>query len=112
MAEKSKLTYFGPRRTLRPALPKTSCGEAIATAERFHQLRTCLGPLFGLPKRSQLSCSKVTLLTASSRLASRHEAGNPVRTVLIPPICHPPRAFSAGPDHAEPQCRPLPKGSS
>src|ERR1700756_153779 len=112
MEEKSKLTYFGPRRMLRPALPKTSCGEAMANADRFHQFRIRLGPLLGLARRSQLSCSKLTILTASSLLASKQEAGKPVRTVLIPPICQPPRTFSTGPDQLAPQRRPLPKGSS
>src|SRR5205823_14435950 len=112
MELQSKLTYFGPRSTLRPALPKTSWGVAIAKADRFHQSRICFGPELGFPIRSQLSCSKLTLLTASSRLASRQETGKPVRTALIPPICHPTKSFSRGPDHAEAQCRPLPKGSS
>src|SRR6516162_7295744 len=109
--EKSKLTYLGPRRTLRPALPKTSWGVAIAKADRFHQSRICFGPELGFPIRSQLSCSKLTLLTASSRLPSRQETGKPVRTALMPPICQPPKSLSIGPDQAEPQRRPLPKGS-
>src|SRR5437016_2854552 len=57
------------------------------------------GPLFGLPRRSQKSCSKLTLFTAAS-LVVRHEAAKPLRTVLIPPTCQPPSSFSTGPDQA------------
>src|SRR5919108_5656237 len=92
---KSKLTYFGPRRTLRPAFPKTSAGVGSEIAEVFHQSRSCFGPALGSPVMSQLSCSKLILLTASS-LVLRQETGKPVRTTLIPPICHPPKSFSVG----------------
>src|SRR5437773_11610177 len=107
MELQSKLTYFGPRSTLRPALPKTSWGVAIAKADRFHQSRLCFGPELGFPIRLQLSCSKLTLLTASSRLASMQETGKTVRTALIPPICHPPSSSSSGPDDTADQSRPM-----
>src|SRR6202035_1789029 len=108
---KSKLTNLGPRKTPRPPLPKTSCEVGKATADTFHQLRSCFGPLLGLPTMSQKSCSKTTLFTASS-LVFKHDAGTPVRATLIPPICHPPRALSIGPDQFEPQRLPRPNGNS
>src|SRR6266404_913580 len=111
MELKSKLTYFGPRSTLRPAFPKTSCEVGNAMADVFHQFRSCFGPLLGLPVRSQLSCSKTTILTASS-LVWRQDAGKPVRTTLMPPICHPPSSLSTGPDQFAPQRLLRPKGSS
>src|SRR5713226_7401211 len=80
-------------------------------ADVFHQFRSCFGPSLGLPVMSQLSCSKAMLLTASS-LVLRQEAGKPVRTTLIPPICQPPRSLSIGVDQPEPQRLLCPKGSS
>src|SRR6266568_2725516 len=94
---KSKLTYLGPRKTLRPALPKTSWDVGNEIADVFHQFKSCLGPELGSPVMSQLSTSKLILLTATS-LVLRQETGKPVRTTLIPPICHPPKSFSVGPD--------------
>ena len=91
-----KLTYFGPRRTPRPPFPKTSCAVGNAMADVFHQLRSVFGPLFGFPVMSQKSCSNNTSFTALS-LVFRQDAGNPVRTTLMPPICQPPRALSIGP---------------
>src|SRR5437899_2744859 len=111
MELKSKLTYFGPRKTLRPALPNTSAEVGNEIAAVFHQSRSCFGPALGFPVMSQLSCSKLMLLTASS-LALRQETGKPVRTTLMPPICHPPNSFSIGPDQFAPHRRLLPKGSS
>src|SRR5712671_1838343 len=111
MELKSKLTYFGPRRILRPALPKTSCEVGKAIADVFQKFKSCLGPLLGFPVMSQLSCSKTTILTASS-LVLRHDAGKPVRTTLIPPICQPPSSLSMGADQLPPQCLWRPKGSS
>src|SRR5437016_6382864 len=111
MELKSKLTYFGPRRTLRPALPKTSCEVGKAIADVFHQFSSCLGPLLGFPMMSQLSCSKTTMLTASS-VVFRQDAGKPVRTTLMPPICQPPSSLSAGADQLEPQRLFRPNGSS
>src|SRR5216684_5654791 len=108
---KSKLTYFGPRRMLRPALPKTSCEVGKAIADVFHQFKSCLGPPLGFPVMSQLSCSKTTMLTASS-LVLRQDAGKPVRTTLMPPICHPLSSLSTGADQLAPQCLWRPKGSS
>src|SRR5205085_527246 len=108
---KSKLTYFGPRRMLRPAFPKTSVSVGCERADRFHQFRSCLGPSLGFPETSQLSCSKFTLFTAAS-LVVRQEAGKPVLTTLIPPICQPPNNLSIGTDQSEPQRLRLPKGSS
>src|SRR5689334_23971184 len=108
---KSKLTYFGPRKTLRPALPNTSAEVGNEIAAVFHQFRSRLGPELGFPLMSQLSCSKATMLTASS-LVLRQETGKPVLATLMPPICHPPSSFSVGPDQLEPHRRPLPKGSS
>src|SRR6266851_705022 len=111
MELKSKLTYFGPRRMLRPALPKTSCDVGKAIADVFHQFSRSFGPSFGFPTMSQLSCSNAILFTATS-LVLRHDAGKPVRTTLMPPICHPPSSLSTGPDQLEPQRLPCPNGSS
>src|SRR4030088_1266986 len=111
MELKSKLTYLGPRNTLRPPLPKTSWEVGKLRAAVFHQFRSCLGPSFGFPLTSQLSCSKSMLFTAAS-LVLRQETGKPVRTTLMTPICHAPYSFSWGPDHVDPQHLPLPKGSS
>src|SRR5207253_9907130 len=83
----------------------------LANVSRFHQFRICLGPSFGFPMMSQLSCSKLTRLTAGS-LPSRQETGKPVRTTLIPPTCQPPNSLSTGPDQLEPQRLLRPKGSS
>src|SRR2546430_1482168 len=94
---KSKLTYLGPRSTLRPALPKTSCGVGVPMAERFHQLSICLGPLLGFPVMSQLSCSNPTMLVASS-LVVRQDVGRPVRTTLMPPICQPTSCLTTNDD--------------
>src|ERR1700736_3441182 len=111
MELKSKLTYFGPRNTLRPPLPKTSWEVGKLRAAVFHQFRSCLGPSFGFPLTSQLSCSKSMLFTASS-LVLRQETGKPVRTTLMPPICQPPNSLSSRPDQFDPQRLSLPKGSS
>src|SRR2546421_10225445 len=80
-------------------------------ADVFHQFRSCFGPSLGFPVRSQKSCSKRTLLTASS-LALRQETGKPVRTTLMPPTCQPPRSLSTGPDQPEPLRLLWPNGSS
>src|SRR6266404_8203482 len=96
---------------LRPALPKTSCEVGKAIADVFQKFKSCLGPLLGFPVMSQLSCSKTTILTASS-LVLRHDAGKPVRTTLIPPICQPPSSLSIGADQLPPQRLWRPKGSS
>src|SRR6266849_2628176 len=80
-------------------------------ADVLHQFRSCFGPSLGLPVMSQLSCSNTTILTASS-LVFRQDAGKPVRTTLIPPICQPPRSLSTGVDQLEPQRLPCPNGSS
>src|ERR1700758_2253544 len=53
MALKSMLTYRGPRRTLRGAVPNASRSVGKANAETFHQFKNVLGPRLGLPTRSQ-----------------------------------------------------------
>src|SRR2546430_16093742 len=91
---KSRLTYLGPRKEPRRDEPNTSSSVGCANAERFQKPRIDFGPLFGFPRRSQKSCSKLTLFIAAS-LVVRHEAANPLRTVLIPPTCQPPAPFRA-----------------
>ena len=61
--------------------------------------------------REQLSTSSPALATAAS-LVLMQEAGNPLRTVAIPPTCQPPSTPFSTRLKCCPKRRPFPKGSS